>query len=445
MRNGEKVKRILVISYAYPPANSVASQRISKFTKYLYQWGWEPHVITISSRKSLLNDLPYEIPKKLIHVTKKLDFDRISAYIYRRGEILGTSQASPKVDLNFARRILEFVRETGQKIIIPDGKIGWYPYVLDKGREIIPEIKPSVILASGGPYTGLMAAARLSKMFNLSWVADLRDLWADNHTVKKLFPFSIINESLERRTLSSASKIITVSEPLADILRNKYGNSRVEVVYNGYEEDDFITAYKAKSVLKRNKADFRKLRISYFGMLYRHQNPKSLFMALKKIKDGKGSVPIELHFYGPEYPGSFFDLVTKFNVRDIVFYHGQVPYQKSLSAQVDSDLLLLLLWDEERVKGILTGKLFEYIAANRAILAVGPETDSAGEFVKKYKLGFVNNDPDKIKQYLTKKLIEKKENGEVKQCSMNSYVREFFTRKKQTEILARILEEVIQV
>jgi len=334
--------------------------------------------------------------------------------------------------------------EVGQRVIIPDGKIGWYPYVVKKGRRIIPEIKPSVILASGGPYTGLLAAARLSKMFNLPWVAELRDLWADNHTVRKIFPLSIIDESLERATLSSATRIITVSEPLADKLRDKYGNSKVEVVYNGYEKDDFIVACKAKNVSKDSMNYSSKLRISYFGMIYRQQSPKSLFAALDSMRDEEGRLPIELHFYGAKYPGSFFGLAARSNMTDILFYHGQVPHRQSLSAQVNSDLLLLLLWGDKKIKGILTGKLFEYLGAGRPILAVGPKTDSAGEFVKKYKLGFVSDDPEKIKQYLIKKVIEKKENGEVKQCSMNSYAREFFTRKRQTEKLARILQEVIE-
>jgi len=179
-------------------------------------------------------------------------------------------------------------------------------------------------------------------------------------------------------------------------------------------------------------------------MIYRQQSPKSLFIALDRMRDEEGGVPVELHFYGPKYPSSFFGLVAKSNMTDIVFYHGQIAHKQSLSAQVNSDLLLLLLWGDKKVKGILTGKLFEYIGANRAILAVGPETDSAGEFVRKYKLGFVSDDPEKIKQYLAQKLVEKRENGEITQYSQNTYPREFFTRKRQTEKLARILQEIIE-
>lgn len=410
-----KNRRVLIISYYYPPVNAMASLRISKFTKYLYLWGWEPYVVTIDLEKNTLTsrlfDLKLEIPENLI---------------VRASELLTSG---------FSLRF----KNLASRVIVPDKKIGWCPYVIKKAGALINKIKPSIIFATGGPYSSLVSASILSKNSGIPWIADIRDLWEDI-TDELFFPFSLLNEFLERITLGTASKIITVSEPCANILAKKFGKEKIKIIYNGYDDDDFQKV--PDSVYFSNIGKFI---ISYTGSLYEQRNPEPLFGAIRNIIDNSSDLPIELNFYGPkiDYQDNFFRLVSKFGLEKIAFYRGHITYSQSIEVQKSSDLLLLLLWNEPNRKGILPGKLFEYIGSGRPILAIGPNSDSAGELVRKYNLGFVSNDHNNIREYIISKIKEKKSFGKIILPDSYSNIRHFFTRERQTRVLENIFNEVL--
>jgi glycosyltransferase involved in cell wall biosynthesis len=423
-------KRVLVISYFYPPANSLPSQRVSKFTKYLYRWGWEPHVLTAGPQKSLLNDMVFEIPDNLIHQTRRCDFDRFLTYTFKHREF-NISHDSGR--LNSSQRISEFLRDVGQKTIIPDGKIGWYPFAVKRGREIIENINPSVIFAVGGPYTGLMVAAKLSKESGIPWVADILDPWSDNYSIKKFYPLSVWNDHLERKTLSSCSKILIVTEPWAADLRKKYGDSHVEIVCNGYDDEDFLDT-KQDMIQEESK-----IRIVYTGFLYRRQVPEVFFAALRQFLKDQPEAPIIVNFYGPWYPNFFFDYVKKYRLEGSVFYNGQISYRESIVKQKSADLLLLFTWG---TRGVLLAKTLSYLGAGRPILSAGPEDDTTADFIKNNHLGLASNQAEKIQEFLEEIYQEKRQHGRIAPLQVDDTLKKFYSYRNQAEKLSSVLEEV---
>lgn len=373
--------------------------------------------------------MEFEIPERLIHFTRRWDFDRFVAYIFKHREY-DNSHNCRKVGP--IKKLSEFIRGVGQRVIIPDGKIGWYPFALKKGRELIKNIKPSVILAMGGPYTGLMVAAKLSKEFGIPWVADILDPWADNYSIRKFPPLSILNARLERKTLSSCSSIIVVTKPWAATLKEKYGNSRVELIYNAFDDEDFISNPKAApqsdSVIK----------LVYTGYLYRGQVPEAFFKALRWFLDDMPTAGAEVDFYGPLYPSLFFDYVNKYRIEDIVTYHGQISYKAAIERQQKADVLLLFTWG---AKGVLLAKTLSYIAAGRPILSAGPEYDTTAEFVKRNGLGAVCSEAEDIKKFLLKKYQEKIQSGGIPPLEIDESWKAFFTYKNQAGKLSSVLKK----
>jgi len=375
--------------------------------------------------------MPFEIPEKLIHFTRRWDFDRFVAYIFKQRE---HENAKPLKKLGSVKRISEFLRDIGQRIIIPDGKIGWYPFALNSGRELIKSVDPSVILAMGGPYTGLMVAAKLSKESGIPWVADILDPWTKNYSIKKFFPLSVVNERLERQTLSSCSKICTVTEPWARELKQKYGDSCVDIVYNGYDDEDFV-----KTPILKERTPHR-ITAVYTGYLYRRQVPEVFFAALSQFVDGCPDAQVEVNFYGPMYPCFFFDYVKKYNLENSVFYHGQVSYHEAVKLQKKADLLLLFTWG---ARGVLLAKTLSYIGAGRPILSVGPEKDTTAEFIKEHRLGMASNEVEYIKGFLMRLVREKKQCGKIAPLKIDDSLKTFFTYRNQAKKLSSVLEEVV--
>jgi glycosyltransferase involved in cell wall biosynthesis len=387
--------------------------------------------VTIGPQQTLMNDMLFEIPEEFVHFTRRWDFDRFVAFTFEQRE---HDQSQNSKRLSYLKRISEFTRDVGQRTIIPDGKIGWYPFAVKKGRELIEKINPSIILAMGGPYTGLMVAAKLSKEFGIPWVADILDPWANNYSIKKYFPLSVLNRQLERKTLSTCSKILIVTKPWADELRDQYGASCVGIVSNAYDDEDFM------KTLKPEYGNENKINVVYTGYLYRRQVPEVFFAAVRQFLNDIPDARIEVNFYGPMYPSFFFDYVKKYQLEESVCYHGQVSYQEAVDLQREADVLLLFTWG---TKGVLLAKTLSYIGAGRPILAAGPKNDTTAEFVEENKLGMASNEAELIKEFLQEMYCEKKQSGRIASPRIDDSLKTFFTYRNQTKKLLSVLEEVI--
>ncbi|MCR8641082.1 glycosyltransferase [Paenibacillus sp. N1-5-1-14] len=367
--------RILLISYFFPPYNTIGAVRTGKMAKYLTKMGHDVHVIS-ANNQPLQRTLLLEIPEDRVTYTKWIDVNKpVQTLLGGRDSIARQGYIPPKGILRKSFKMLGQAYKT--LFNFPDGQIGWVPFAIREGSKRIKAWKPDVIYASAMPHSSLLVAKALSMKFGIPWVAEFRDLWVDY----QYYHYGQIRRTmetwLERTTLSSAAGYVTVSEPLAETLRSKYDSKPTQVIMNGYDVDD----YKAQYVSDQQDV----LRIVYTGMVYEgKEDPSPLFQALNMLGDQSRHVRVE--FYG-RYLESVKVLAMKHGVEHLIQIHDPVTYQQSVQIQCQADILLLLLWNDRNEKGIYSGKLFEYIGARRPILAIGSQENVAADLVREQDVG----------------------------------------------------------
>jgi HEPN domain-containing protein len=226
----------------------------------------------------------------------------------------------------------------------------------------------NAIISSSSPVTSHIIAKELKNKHKIPWVADLRDLWTQNHSyhygnIRKFFELR-----LELKTLQQADALVTVSPLWAEQLRTLHRGKKTYTITNGFDPDKMSTG----------QVDLTsKFTITYTGLIYtgRHDLSKLLAALHNLISDGSmNPSDVEVRFYGPEN-----ELLAKeieeYGVSTIAKYHGMVPQEIAFEKQRESQILLLLNWEvrwrDQREKGWYPQKVFEYLAAQRPILATG--------------------------------------------------------------------------
>jgi glycosyltransferase involved in cell wall biosynthesis len=392
VKYGEGLK-ILYVSYFFPPYNAIGAVRTGKTVKRLIEGGHDVRVVS-AMRQGLLPTLEMDIPQEVVDYTDWIDVDMFMARALGRGavnKIKSTGAAPQRKSRPLARLIGVASRLYVSWMHIPDRYIGWYPFARKACRQLVDEgWRPDVIYASATPYTALMVASGISKQYGIPWVGELRDLWTDN-------PYAhhrALSRWLERRTLRTAAALVTVSEPLAEILRHKY-DCPCHVIMNGYDAEDFAAPdYAAQS----GGFGSQRLRIVYTGQLYAgRRDPTMLFQTLELNPELKSRVQID--FYGRNLDWVI-ERAGEYGLHDVVQVHEPVSRREAIEIQMQADVLLLLTWNDPRERGVLTGKLFEYIGARRPILVLGHIDGDAAGLVCRERFGVASNEPAEIAGFI---------------------------------------------
>ncbi len=424
--------RILIVSYAFPPYNDIGHVRVGKTAKYLARFGHDVRVLTANDQP-YTPSLPVEIPEEQVERTPWLNVNRPAELLFGGRRAVADRGL---VARGTVRPLVESIRwiyrhAYKQWVGFPDDYIGWFPFAVRAGSRLMQAWHPDVLYASAMPYTSLLVAAWLARRFQTPWVAELRDLWVDFHRYRFGSVRRRLEEVLERRVLSSASALVTVSEPLATTLRTKY-EKPTAVVLNGFDSEEGAAAEEAR------KSDPELLRIVYTGMIYEgRQDPSPLFAALQMM--GADAQRVRVEFYG-RYLEAARESAARMGLTNVVV-DGQVPHGESLRLQRHADVLLLLLWTDLAERGVYTGKLFEYIGAGRPILAVGPSGSVASELILQRRLGCVCADAYMIRQQLAQWIAEKRQYGSL--AAPPDEAQEGLTREAQTRRLDEFLRVVI--
>lgn len=425
--------KIFFISFFFPPFNTIGAIRTGKMAKYLVSQGHEIRIISADDQP-LPSCLLLELPDSLVSRTPWV---HLGSQIKQRFRKDIGEKMSPETK-NYGRRPKEtnrtellFFKKIYESLFrFPDSQVGWLPFAVRKGRKILKEWTPDIIFASAMPYTSLLVANRLSKEFQIPWVAEFRDLWVDNH-YREYGPLrNWIDKKMENSTLQNSSGLVTVSEPAAEILRSKYTQPCV-VIPNGFDPNDFQQGL--------SPSPEGPLKIVYTGSIYQgKRDPSILFKALDLLGDLKDFVRME--FYGPDL-SLVGDLAKHYGCEENLLIHEQIPYKESLVKQQQADILLLLLWDNPEEKGVFTGKVFEYLGARRPILIIGPEDNVASQTIIERRAGIVATDPEAIAEHL-KIWIENKKKG-IPIESPPEEATKGFTREEQARMLAEFLESIV--
>ena len=419
--------RVLIVSYCFPPFDTIGGVRIGKTAKYLYHLGNDIRVVSAKDQ-TLGASLNLEIPREKVIYTRR----RIITTTVRRPRSKGnksdaSQSSSASSRKNASKRFVSLLKPFVQ---FRGAQIEWFPFAYWSSCNLIKRWKPDLLFASAMPFTSLVIGYALSRRFRIPWVAELRDLWVDNHYYNYNPWRKRCMSYIERLVLTSASALITVSEPLAQTLRKKYHRPTF-VILNAFDAND----YRIGGAQMERKT----LNICYTGRIWEgKRDPSPLFSAIRDL--GNIGKRVRVLFFG-DYLESIHSLASEYGVEKQVEVRGRVPYRDSLMAQKASDILLLLLWTDSREKGVYTGKLFEYIGSHRPILAIGCNDNVASDLIVKRKAGFVSNEPRKIRDQLLQWLELKQRSGKIPDLPVETSAG--LDRQFQTEQLERIFQRIV--
>lgn len=418
--------RVLIITYYWPPAGGSGVQRWLKFVKYLQEFGIEPVVYTVDSviypkeDNTLLNEVPENIT-----VLKQPIWEPTDLLFWKKDkpQKSGISNVSKSGLLSFIRG----------NFFIPDPKIFWVKPSVKYLQKYLDSNEINTIISTGPPHSMHLIAQKLHQNNNIKWIADFRDPWSDLYYNKDFNQFSFAknkNKKLEEAVLKNADCVLTVSNSLKEEFI-KTAN-RVEVITNGFDDE----------VLAENNIILdAKFTISYIGLLPKQSNPRVLFKVLKELccenLDFKND--LKLNFIG-DISDEVKTEISNNQLNKNTNFVGYVNHSKAIEYQKKAQVLLLLIPNIEKSKGILTGKLFEYLTAKRPILAIGPEEGDLSEILKDTNSGVIVDfdDEKKISSEILK-LYDQYKEGDLKVESKNI---EKYHRKQLSNTLAIIIKSL---
>nr|WP_294872387.1 glycosyltransferase [uncultured Pedobacter sp.] len=396
----------LIVTHYFPPLNEIASLRLYAIAKYLAVDGHNVYVVTSEKNiadgdLSLVKRLPDSVIVKVVKyksiasIYSRFKGKQPNKQVVDKEELLQRPNKS-KIKMFFANKVYAL----GSLL---DFQFFWRSPATKVCSEIIIEKKIDIVISSFSPISSFIIGARLKKRFSyLKWVADYRDLCSLNNVSAAKGFFNKIERRLEINTVGQYGDLITVvSDPLKESLQSLFPNKKIIVVENGFDEEDYdmsILGNKKVSPIKET------INIVHTGTIYPvNRDPSPLFLALNQLKE-EGKITesdFRITFYGNKL-GDLNQIIQECDAENWIALGGQVDHEKSLQVQRECDLLLFLEGNNEKSKGVLTGKLFEYFMSNVPILGIGitPET-SAGELILKSQTGFVlGNNIEDIKETL---------------------------------------------
>ncbi len=378
------MKKVLIISYYWPPAGGPGSQRALKFAKYLPQFGWEPVILTVKNGEFAYLDhsLENEVrPHWEVYYSKT--YEPFTFYKKLTGKkptsALPVGQLTQKTD-HVPEKIFRWFRT---QLFIPDARAGWiFPGYL-KARKIIRKENIHAVFSSSPPHSLQLIAYLVNKEFKLPWVADFRDPWTDIQYYKvshrSLFTRKL-DQSLENLVLRQSDYITTVSRSIAKSLLAKVNpdlqKEKTAIIPNGWDPDDF---------LEDPKLNTKKFDIVHTGNLNATQNPlilwKSLQSLLKKVPDMRKNVRIR--FIGRIHE-SILKSFEAHGLNTIIENLPFLPHLQVIREINKASLLLSVVPDVPDNNGIVMSKNFEYIGSGLPILVIGPPHSDIGLIISQF-------------------------------------------------------------
>lgn len=365
------MKKVLVITYYWPPSGGAGVQRWVKFVKYFNEQNINPFIISVDPKyasyplvdNSLINNIP---DNTQVYLTRT--FEPYSLYKKINNNQTPYAGFANEGKPNFIQKASRFIRGN---FFIPDSRRGWNKFAYNKAIEIIKKENIKTVITTSPPHSTQLIGLKLKQELNINWIADLRDPWTDIYYYKSMLHTNWAKSkdlNYERNVLEKSDKIVVVSESIRQLLKNKskkIKESKIHVIPNGFDKDDFNISSLSK---------FKEFTISYIGTITKDYPVDSLKKAISK------SV-LNIQFTGKA------DHTIKQKLRDIASFNEHVKHQESIKLLLSSDMLLLIIPKIINNEGILTGKLFEYLGARRPILCIGPKDGDAAKIIEECKAG----------------------------------------------------------
>lgn len=363
------MKKVLIITYYWPPSGGAGVQRWLKFVKYLPEFGWEPVVYTPENPEapsidnSLLNDV-----KGSTIVIKRYIWEPYTFYkkfTGKKGNVNAGFLKEEKGNSSFLEKISVWVRGN---FFIPDARRFWIKPSTRFLERYIKENDIEVLVTTGPPHSMHLIGLKLKSRLKIKWVADFRDPWTNIDFYKDLMLTTIADKThhkLEKAVVTKADEVICIGKTMANEFEKKY-NRRIHIITNGYDEDDFKMNETGKSLPE-------KFTITHVGSINKDRHHDIFWSAIKELitVNADFSSNLRIVFVGKNDISMNSSLVEK-GLDKMVELVPYVNHNEVANYLNDSTLLYLPLNNTPNAKGVLTGKLFEYLSTGRQILSIGP-------------------------------------------------------------------------
>jgi glycosyltransferase involved in cell wall biosynthesis len=391
------MKRVLIITYYWPPSGGSGVQRWLKMSKYLPENDWQPVIYTTENAEypivdhSLEKDVAPEAEVVRRPITEPYTLYKSFLGI-KKEETIKVGFASDKKKNGWKEKLSVWIRGN---LFVPDARCWWVKPSVRYLKEYLKEHPVDAMISTGPPHSMHLIAMKLKEATGIPWIADFRDPWTEIDFYNELHLTKWADRKqhkLEHEVLTKADKVVTVSWDWAKGL-GRLGNRNVKVIQNGFDWD--CAPNEERSPLTKEFS------ITHLGVVGPSRNSPVFWQALKELKN-------EVNEFGKSLKIKLVGQVDQSVIRDLdvcglkenTEIVDHVPHDEVKRLQEASQVLLLLVNNAPNAKGILTGKLYEYLASGRPILAIGPEDGDTARLLKDTQAGIVVgfNDKEKMKE-----------------------------------------------
>lgn len=375
------MKKVLIITYYWPPAGGPGVQRWLKFVKYLRDFDIEPVVYIPENPHYPLNDSSFlkEIPKDItIYKHRIFEPYRLASLFSSKKTKRISSGVIQTKNQSFLEKLMLWVRGN---LFIPDARKYWVRPSVELLYEVLKKEEIQTVITTGPPHSVHLIGHYLKEFKKVKWIADFRDPWTSIGYHKKLKLTTLAknrHKELERLVLTHADKIVVTSLTTKKEFQ-QITTQPIQVITNGFD-----------SVRPEDVRLDDKFTLSHIGSMLSGRNPRNLWKVLAELvkENTDFKTALELQFIGVVSQEVLLWL-EEFGLAEFTEVVGYVAHDEAITYQQKSQVLLLVEIDSEETKGIIPGKLFEYMAAERPIIGIGPQNWEVGEIVSATKTGAI--------------------------------------------------------
>lgn len=422
--------KVLIITYYWPPAGGSGVQRWLKFVKYLQEFGIEPVVYTVDNPKYPIVDvaLEKEIPNNIVVLKQPIREPNNLLSIFKNKktqETAGFLNPNP----SFVGKLLQYIRAN---YFIPDARKYWVKPSVKYLTRYLKENKIDAIITSGPPHSLHLIGLELKKSLGINWISDFRDPWTEIDYFEQL-PLTKKSiqkhHQLEQKILRNSNAVLVVGKTMKE--KYEQFSKTIHVLTNGYDTKESEATVKLDS----------KFTITHIGLMNADRNPISFWKAIVEIckENIEFSEDYQIQLVGkiaPEVENSIQEFGLK-NIKNI----GYLAHDEVRKYQQKSQVLLLAVNDVKSARGIITGKIFEYLQAKRPILAIGPLDGDLAAILKETCSGTIVDFKEvELLKVALLNLYSQFKKGDVSVHSKNI---EQYHRKNLTKKLSEIIKATI--
>ncbi|QDV18624.1 hypothetical protein Pan153_32830 [Gimesia panareensis] len=440
-------KRLLLVSYHFPPVGGAGVQRPVKFVKYLKQFGWDVSVLMAANPSVPVfdNSLLVDIPEGT-HLEKartwEPDYALKKNMAQKHDGPRKTSLLSP-----LKSTCKKAVKAGAGLLLQPDAQILWYPNALKAGKQLLKRMPHDAILATAPPYSNLILASKLKRLFHLPLISDFRDEWdlsskyLENHQKDHLS--DLIQTRLQKKVMRHSDAIVATTKASTQRLLDRaeqFGAAPVgQCIYNGFDPDDFDTPTDVSRPYSPENG--RRFRIVYTGTLWNLTTIQPLVRAIEAVHQSQPALlkHLELQVIGRKTPEQR-ELLQRLDQTDCtLILEDYCAHHEALKKMAAADALCLLLSDVEGADRVAPAKLFEYLAIQKEILSITPAGETADILQDFWPEGnFRASETGKLASWLTDRLQGQTVTPMPHPEKMNQ-----FQREHQAGQLAELLNQLV--